>query len=179
MPVPVSRITKMSTPRIDLPAGNYPGHIVAMLYPKETNGECRLTFGEYLLQLHHQGNVTYVATRAFDISINSDSPMCALLCGLSGAENSEALYKWLESNGYFSNGVFDECAFLGSPVMATVERLVKNDASNVTYNVVSALSPLPENETVELRSDRLIPYSFAKPSRFVIRKLDGFALAEA
>ena len=46
---------KLGTPKMDLAPGAYPAHIVAVVYPKEPNGTCRRTFGEFLLQVHKGG----------------------------------------------------------------------------------------------------------------------------
>lgn len=179
MPVAVNRIHKLGTPRIDLSPGAYPAHIVGMIYPKEANGECRHTFGEFLLQVYKDDLVCYVATRPFDVSINKESPLCGLLCGLTGAADSDSLYKWLESNGYFKTGTFNECDFLGVAVMARVERFARrNDPSN-TYNIVSGFAPLPSSAEPPLNTSRLIPYGFARPAKYELVKLDELGVDEA
>lgn len=179
MPVALNRITKLGTPRLDLNPGAYPAHIVGMVYPKESNGVCRRTFGEYLLQVHKGDGVCYVATRPFDVSINADSPLCGLLCGLTGSRDTDHLYRWLQKNGYFKDDMFDECDFLGVPVLAQVERYTRRGDPNSTYNIVTGFAPIPENQEPELNTTRLIPYGFAKPSKYEIVKLDELDIDDA
>ena len=179
MPVAINRINKLGTPRLDLNPGAYPAHIVGMIYPKEANGECRHTFGEFLLQVHKGDGVCYVATRPFDVSINEESPMCKLLCGLTGSKNSDELYAWLDDHGYFENDVFDECDFLGVPLLAQVERFSRrNDPAN-TYNIVTGFAPIPESSEPSLNTTRLIPYGFARPGKYEIVKLDELDIDDA
>jgi hypothetical protein len=179
MPVAINRIQKLGTPRLDLNPGAYPAHIVGMVYPKEANGECRRTFGESLLQVHKGDGVCYVATRPFDVSINEESPLCELLCGLTGAKDSDALYKWLEKNDYFNDGIFDECDFIGVPVMAQVERFTRRNDPTNTYNIVTGFAPIPESSEPKLNTTRLIPYGFARPNKYEIVKLDELDIDDA
>lgn len=179
MPVAVNRIGKLGTPRLDLAPGAYPAYIVGMIYPKESNGECRRTFGEYLLQVHKGDCVCYVATRPFDVSINEASPLYRLLCGLTGAKDRDELYRWLDSKGYFRNGVFDECDFIGVPVMASVERFSRRNDATATYNIVTGFAPIPSSAEPKLNTARLIPYGFARPNKYEIEKLDELDIDEA
>lgn len=184
MPVPVSRLMKLGTPRLDLPTGDYPAIIVAMVYPKETNGACNRTRGEYLLQVHNkEGMVCYVATKPFDISINESSPLYTLLCGLSNTHSPEQLFSWLERNDYFVDDMFDETAFLGAPVMAHVERREKRKP-NVPgpvkfYNLVTEFAPIDESREPTLNTGRLIPAGFGNNAKYVIEKLDELEVDEA
>lgn len=179
MPVAVNRIRKLGTPRLDLEPGAYPAHIVGMVYPKEVNGECRHTFGEYLLQVHKGDLVCYLATKPFDVSINEESPLSKLLQGLTGTKNSDELFKWLEGNGYFEDGVFDERDFIGVPLMAHVERFCRRTDATARYNVVTGFAPIPESAVPTLNTTRLIPYSFARPHKYELVKLDELSIDEA
>lgn len=182
MPVSVKRIKKLGTPRIDVEPGAYPGIIVAMTYPKETNGDCRHTYGEYIVQLHIPNRgVCYAATLPFDVSINPASPLYGLLAGYSGCNSVDSLYKWLDANGYFTNGIFDERDFIGERIMAKVDRKFRKDFSadgdfrrddpRNTYNIVTGFAPIPESAAPELNADRLIPYGLVKPGKYEIEKL--------
>lgn len=172
MPVNLSRIMKLGTPKMDLAPGAYPAHIVAVVYPKEPNGTCRRTFGEFLLQVHKGDGVCYVPTKLFDISINEQSPMFHLLSGLTGTHSSMELFKWLKKKNMLGEDEFDETNFLGSPVLAQVDRFTRNSEKHPgTYNVVTGFAPLASHLEPNLVTDRLIPYSFAKFDKFVIEKL--------
>ena len=179
MPVTINRINKLGTPRLDLAPGAYPAHIVGMVYPKEANGECRHTFGEYILQVHKDDCVCYLATRPFDVSINKHSPLCKLLCGLTGSKNGKELYGWLEKNGYFKDNIFDERDFIGVPLMAQVERFTRRDDASAAYNIVTGFAPIPESAVPTLNTDRLIPYGFARPNKYELVKLDELSIDEA
>lgn len=172
MPVNLKRIRKLATPRLDLAPGAYPAHIVAVVYPKENNGSCRRTYGEFLLQVHKGTGVCYVPTKVFDISINEQGIMYKLLSGLTGTRSSEELFKWLEKNGMLGEDVFDEAEFLGSPVLAQVDRVNRNSEQNAgTYNIVTGFAPLASNDEPDLVTDRLIPYGYARFDRYEIEKL--------
>jgi len=179
MPVSLNRIKKLGTPRLDLAPGDYPAHIVAMVYPKENNETCRRTFGEFVLQVHKGAGVCYVATKPFDISINEESYLYTLLSGLTGTSSSDELYDWLDDHGYFEDGMFDECNFLGVPVMARVERQLRNNDPSFAYNRVVGFAPLPEELEPELNTTRLIPYGFARPNKYEIEKLDELGIDNA
>lgn len=179
MPVSLSRIKKLGTPRMDLPPGDYPAHIVAMVYPKEPGGECRQTFGEYVLQVHKGAGVCYIATKPFDISINEESHLYTLLAGLTGSHSSDELFDWLEDHEYFENDIFDECLFLGVAVMAHVERRTRMNDPSTAYNIVTGFSPLPPEMEPELNTSRLIPYGFARPNKYEIVKLDELDIDNA
>lgn len=172
MPVSLSRIQKLGTPRMDLPPGDYPAHIVAMVYPKEQDGSCRKTYGEYVLQVHKGAGVCYIATKPFDVSINEESHLYTLLAGLTGSKSPKQLYDWLEEHDYFVDDTFDECDFLGVSVMAHVERKNRMNDQAVAYNIVTGFSPIPDELEPELNTSRLIPYGFARPNRYEIVKLD-------
>lgn len=179
MPVSISRLKKLGTPRLDLAPGVYPAHIVGMVYPKESGGVSRRTYGEYLLQVHRGDSVCYVSTKPFDVSINEGSPLCKLLCGLTESNDCDELYKWLERNEYFKDGVFDECDFLGVPLLARVDRFNRRNSPNLTYNLVTGFLPIPETSEPELVTDRLIPYGFARPKKYELVKLDELDIDEA
>lgn len=179
MPVSVNRITKIGTPRMDLAPGAYPAHIVAMVYPKESNGECKRNRGEFLLQVHKGEGVCYVPTCPFDVSICEESPLYKLLCGLTGCSSSDSLYGWLSRHGYFKEGIFDECDFLGVPVLAQVERRSRRNDPSSSYNIVTGFAPISTSDEPELNTSRLIPYGFARLSKFEIEKLDELEIDNA
>lgn len=178
MPVSIDKIKKISTPRLDLYPGVYPARIVAMVYSKKGNPRGKRVQGEYLLQVRAVDDVCYVATRPFTVSINEGSPLCGLLCGLTGTRGSDELFDWLDTNEYFKDGMFDECDFIGVPLMATIDRAARRGAPQMTYNVVTGFAPIAESVVPELDTNRLIPYSFARPDRYEIEKLPELDIDE-
>lgn len=173
MPVSIDRIMKMGTPRLDLQPGVYPGIIVGVVYPKEKDGSCEHDRGEFLLQIHRGNDICYVPTMPFAISINEDSPLFELLSGLTGISSADQLYEWLEDNGYFQDDTFDERDFMGVAVNATVARRTHRNPPNHPYNIVTGFAPIAVELEPELKTDRLIPYGFARANKYELEKMDG------
>ena len=154
MPVSLSEIKKIPTPRQILSEGTYKAIIAGVVYPNNTYGRSGYKM-QFLLQVRGPKGICYLHSIPFYLSVVEDGEFFKLMRNVGKVNTDDEMLKWFEECKFIENNMLDETAFIGLPVYAKVTAHKKG--TNDITNSITEFSFCPDSEALSLDATKLIP----------------------
>lgn len=167
MPIKISEMLKIPTPRQILETGTYKAVIAGLVYPNNTYGHNGYKM-QFLLQVNGPKGICYTHSIPFYLSLVEDAEFFKLMKNVAGVNNSHEMIEWLDEGGFINeNDELDETSFIGLSVLAKVNAITKKNSNDV-INTINEFTFCPDSEAIHIDETKLIPKMYESHSTKLI-----------